>query len=356
MSRVTRKFDEGDPPARPRRVSIREVARRANVAQGTVSHVLNHPERVSQAKREAVERAIAELGFVRHEAARHLRSGYSTTLGLLLLDAWNPSFQDVARGVEQSTGQDWNLLLANSGRDIERERTYLRLFAEARVAGLIVIPHDEYAEGLHRIRGDGVPVVVIDRAETDEDALSVAVDDVHGGWLIARHLLDLGHRKLVFIGDESAATPVHDRLTGVRRAVAEAGVELQVIACDLTVPAGRLVGERLAALPANERPSAIVTAIDLLAFGVMQAMLQRGIRVPEEVSLTGYDDVDFTRQLSVPLTTVHRPHVAMGETAARLLIATISGEDPPERHAVFKPELVVRDSTAPPPNERMRRQ
>lgn len=336
-------------------MSIRDVARRANVAQGTVSHVLNHPSRVSPAKREAVEKAIAELGFVRHEAARQLRAGYSTTLGLLLLDAWNPSFQDMAKGVEQATeGPGWNLLLANSARHLERERTYLRLFAEARVAGLIVIPHDEYAEGLHRIRSGGVPVVIVDRAETDDASLSVAVDDVHGGWLVARHLIELGHRQLVFVGDETAATPVHDRLAGVRNAVTEAGGSLEVIACDLTIEAGREVGERLAAIPAEERPTAVITAIDLLAFGVMQALLQHGIRVPDEISLTGYDDVAFTRQLSVPLTTVHRPHLEMGAEAARLLMATIAGETPAPRHVVFQPELVVRDSTAPPPSERKR--
>jgi LacI family transcriptional regulator len=333
----------------------------ANVSPGTVSNVLNHPERVSQPRREAVEQAIRRLGYVRHEAARHLRAGYSSTLGLLLLDAWNPGFTDVARGVEDTTSsRGWTVLISNSARDSERERTYLRLFAEGRVSGLIVIPHDQFGENLHRIRAGGVPVVVVDRAETGPDGLSVAVDDVTGGRLAAQHLIDLGHRHLAFVGDERAATPVHDRLTGVRKAVAEANadVRLDVLPADLTVEAGRATGNQLAGRRPGQGATAVVAAIDLLAFGVLQALLSHGIRVPGDISLVGYDDIPFARQLSVPLTTVRRPHYAMGTTAAEMLTTALSGEAPKQRHVVFPPELVVRESTGAPhpaPAERKKR-
>jgi LacI family transcriptional regulator len=332
------------------RVSIKDVARAANVSQGTVSHVLNHPDRVSPARREAVEQAIRELGFVRHEAARHLRAGYSSTVGLLLLDAWNPGFTDVARGVEDTTmGRGWTVVISNSARDIDREKTYLRLFHEQRVAGLIVVPHDQSADNLHEIRSGGVPVVVVDRAEHGEHGMSVAVDDVAGGELAARHLIGLGHRHIAFVGDEAAAAPVHARLTGVRKAVAEAGVDirLDVIPAELTAEAGSETGAALATLPAGKRPTAVAAAIDLLAIGVLQAFQQRGIRVPDDISLVGYDDIPFTRQLSVPLTTVHRSHYDMGVTAAQMLTSALSGEVPNARHVVFQPELVVRESTGP---------
>lgn len=322
------------------------MARRAGVSQGTVSHVLNHPERVRPTRRESVEKAIRELGFVRHEAARHLRSGQSTTLGLVLLDAWNPGFQDMARGVEETaTDGGWNVLLSNSARDLTRERTYLQLFSEARVAGLIVIPHDEYADNLHQIRADGVPVVVVDRAETGQEGLSIAVDDIAGGRLAARHLLDLGHRRIAFVGDHTAATPVHDRLTGVRQAVAEAGAELEVLSCNLTMEAGREIGERLARRTPSKRPTAVTAAIDLVAIGVLHALQQRGLRVPDDLSLLGYDDIPFARELTVPLTTVRRPHHEMGVAAAGLLTSTIAGREPAERHLTFQPALVVRSST-----------
>lgn len=346
----------GETPARRRRrVGIKDVARLAGVSQGTVSHVLNHPDRVSPEKTAAVEAAIAQLGFIRNEPARQLRAGYSNTVGLLLLDAWNPGFMDLARGVEDATAaRGWPVLISNSGRDIDREKTYLRLFAEGRVAGLIVIPHDEFADGLHRIRTGGIPVVVVDRAESGEHKLSVAVDDVTGGHEAARHLIELGHRRLVFVGDEVAAAPVHDRLLGVRKAVDEAvgtglDVRLQVMAAELTVEAGRDVGERLARMPASRRPTAVTAAIDLLAFGVLQALLSHGIRVPAEMSLMGYDDIPFARQLSVPLSSVRRPHYEMGTTAAHLLADVLTGGTPQDRHVVFKPELVVRSSTAAAP-------
>jgi hypothetical protein len=147
-----------------RRPTTKDVARRAGVSQGTVSNVLNHPEWVSGPKRKAVEEAIAELGFVRHEAARHLRTGYSQTIGMLLLDTDNPGFIHIARGVEDyAIERGWTVLIANSPRDLQRERAYLRVYAEARVAGVIVVPHDEFDEGLHDIGSGGMPAVVIDR-------------------------------------------------------------------------------------------------------------------------------------------------------------------------------------------------
>jgi LacI family transcriptional regulator len=344
VSRVTAR---GPRPSR--RVGIKDVARLADVSPGTVSNVLNHPERVRPERREAVEQAIQQLGYVRHEAARHLRAGYSSTIGLLLLDAWNPGFIDVARGVEDTTASNgWTVLISNSGRDLDREKAYLRLFAEGRVAGLIAVPHDQFGEQLHRIRAGGVPVVVVDRAETGEDGMSVAVDDVTGGELAARHLLDLGHRHLAFVGDEAAAAPVHDRLLGVRRAVeaTDADVRLDVLPAELTVDAGRAVGDRLAT--GHDRPTAVVAAIDLLAFGVLQALLHHGVSVPGDVSLCGYDDVPFARQLSVPLTSVRRPHYDMGTCAAEMITQVLTGESPEPRHVLFSPDLVVRESTAPP--------
>jgi LacI family transcriptional regulator len=333
------------------RVGIKEVARLAQVSQGTVSNVLNHPERVTHARRNAVEDAIRQLGYVRHEAARHLRAGSSSTLGLLLLDAWNPFFTEVARGVEDTTSsRGWTVLLSNSARDSHREKTYLRLFAEGRVAGLIVVPHDEFTGDLHRIRAHGVPAVVVDRAETGPHGLSVAVDDVTGGQLAGRHVIELGHRHVAFIGDETSAAPVRDRLEGVQTAVAAADsrVRLDVMPAELTVDAGRAVGDKLAAMPASKRPTAVAAAIDLIAFGVLQAFLKHGIRVPADVSVVGYDDIPFARQLAVPLTTVRRPAYDMGTTAAEMLLTALAGSQPVRRHVVFQPELRVRESTSAP--------
>jgi LacI family transcriptional regulator len=331
-----------------RRATTKDVAERAGVSQGTVSNVLNHPEWVSEPKRKAVEQAIAELGFVRHEVARHLRTGYSQSIGVLLLDTDNPGFIHIARGVEDyAIERGWNVLIANSARDLERERAYLRVYAESRVAGVIVVPHDEFDEGLHDIRAGGMPVVVIDRLETGQGNISVGVDDLAGGRSAGEHLVALGHRHIAFAGDHTTATPVHDRMIGLRNAVTAAGGSLDVLPTDLSVDGGRVIGTELADLAPSRRPTAVVAAIDLIAFGLMQALVQHGVRVPDDVSLVGYDDVPFGKQLSVPLTSVRRPHYEMGAMAAELLLAVVSGRPPPRRHIVFDPELVVRSSTGP---------
>ncbi len=351
MSRITESPDGPvEASERRRRVSRGDVAAYAGVSHGTVSHVLNHPDRVRPATRARVEAAIAELGFVRDEAARHLRAGYSTTIGLMLLDAWNPGFMEIARGVEDRTvDEQWTVLMSNSARDTAREQRYLREYAERRVAGLLVIPNDQVSEADHQLRHDDIPMVVIDRAEHGPDDLSVAVDDLVGGGLQADHLDRLGHRRIAYVGNPEAALPVRARFAGFRDRLrrADEPVELEVVPAPLTVAAGLEVGRELAARPAERRPTAVATAVDLLAIGVLQGLLSAGVRVPEELSLVGYDDIPFTAQLSVPLTSVARPHHRMGFQAADLLLGVLDGGSPEVRHVLLEPELVVRSSTAP---------
>ena len=345
----------GNSLSNRRRVSRADVAARAGVSHGTVSHVLNHPERVRPDTRARVEAAIAELGFVRDEAARHLRAGYSTTIGLMLLDAWNPGFTEIARGVEERTADGpWTILMSNSARDSRREERYLQEYVARRVAGLLVIPNDQVREANHQLRHDDIPMVIIDRAEHGPGNLSVAVDDLVGGALQADHLLGLGHRRIVYVGNTEAALPVRARFAGFsgRLERVPGAVDLEVVPAPLTLDAGVAVGRDLAARPASRRPTAVATAVDLLAIGVLQGLLGAGVRVPEDVSLIGYDDIPFTAQLSVPLTSVARPHHRMGFEAADLLLSVLDGREPDQRHVLLEPELVVRTSTsiAPEPS------
>lgn len=304
-----------------------------------------------------MEAAIAELGFVRDEAARHLRAGYSTTIGLMLLDAWNPSFTEIARGVEDRTsGEQWTVLMSNSARDTAREQRYLREYAERRVAGLIVIPNDEGREKHHQLRHGDIPMVVVDRAESGVNTLSVAVDDISGGRLQADHLLTHGHRRIAFVGDPDTARPVQARFAGFSQQLARSGreIDLEVISAPLTINGGLEVGRQLAARQPAHRPTAIAAAVDLLAIGLLQSLLAAGIRVPDDVSLLGYDDVPLIAQLSVPLSSVARPHHQMGLDAAELLLSVLAGQPPPEPHLLLQPELVVRSSTGPPPTSATR--
>jgi LacI family transcriptional regulator len=327
--------------------SIRDVAERAGVSVGTVSNVLNNSPRVSPDATERVRAAIAELGYVRNDAARQLRAGRSTTVGLVVLDVRNPFFTDVARGVEDEAAKHGlSVLLGNSSEDAQRESGYLDLFEEQRVHGVLISPYGDIEPRLRQLRERGTPVVLVDRESRDAAVSSVSVDDVAGGRLAVEHLLATGRRRLVFAGGPFDIRQVSDRLAGAREAVAAVpGATLEVLeVAALTVLEGRRLGEELIARP--ERPDAIFAANDLVAVGLLQALVMSGdMRVPDDLALIGFDDIDFASAAVVPLSSIRQPRHEIGATALRILREEAAEPDLPPRRIVFQPELVVRAST-----------
>lgn len=331
-------------------VSVKDVAAAASVSVGTVSNVLNRPEKVAPATVERVMRAIDELGFVRNDAARQLRAGRSRSIGLVVLDVGNPFFADVARGAEARAAQEgMAILLGSSDESQEREALYVDLFREQRVNGLLITPAAEQLAPLARLQDAGIPVVLVDREVRDEPFCSVAVDDVEGGRLAAAHLLSLGRRRIAYVCGPTTIRQVADRLEGARRAVdGVVGAQLEVIEVGaLTVLQGRAAGDEIAARTPSERPDAVFGANDLLAVGVLQALaLRRDVRVPEEIALIGYDDIDFAASTVVPLSSIRQPARLIGSTAVDLLLRELDEtEESYERSVRFEPELVVRQST-----------
>ncbi|MDZ8275032.1 LacI family DNA-binding transcriptional regulator [Microbacterium aquimaris] len=330
-------------------VSIKEVAAAAGVSVGTVSNVLNRPDKVSEATAQRVTAAIESLGFVRNDAARQLRAGRSRSIGLVVLDAANPFFAEVARGVEDRAAEaGMVVLLGNTDEASAREDAYLDLFREQRVNGVLITPTGDDTAKLERLRAAGIPVVLVDREAPDSGLASVAVDDVEGGHLAVAHLLANGRRRVAFVGGSPSIRQVSDRLAGARRAVDEVeGAVLQTIeVATLTVLQGRAAGERIVAMPAEKRPDAVFAANDLLAVGLLQAFaLMSDIRVPEDIALVGYDDIDFASATVVPLSSVRQPASAIGRSAVDLLLREIDGAAE-ERTVRFRPELVVRASSA----------
>ncbi len=344
-----------------RPAGIKDVAQRAGVSVGTVSNVLNRPDLVSPAKRERVQQAIAELGFVRNETARALRNGSSRTLAYVIFDSSNPFFTDVAKGAEDAArAAGLVLYIASSAEDVDRESEHLDVLLEQRVRGVLITPLDRDSEQLRRLPAQGVPVVLVDRASHDPTAwCSVSVDDVEGGDLAVEHLIDLGHTRIAFVGGPVTLPQVADRLAGARRAIERATLppeSLTVVDTPaLVVPEGRLAGQRVIGLPARRRPTAAFCANDLLALGFLQQMTQHGVPVPSEMSIVGYDDIDFAAAAAVPLTSVAQPRHELGRAACELLLAEATARTTSEgwrqhvhRQVEFQPELVVRASTAPP--------
>jgi DNA-binding LacI/PurR family transcriptional regulator len=349
--------------------SIKEVARQAGVSVGTVSNVLNRPDTVAPVRRQRVLDAIDKLGFVRNESARQLRAGHSRTIGLVVIDVANPFFTDVARGVESITDENNSMLmLCSSGEDRKRELRHLEMLEQLRVLGILITPVDSNDPLIDEIARRGTPVVLVDSWSKGRKRCSVGVNDVLGGRLAVAHLLAQGHRRIAFVGGPFPIRQVTERLQGAREAVgAYRGVpvaELPVIeTASLTVAAGRAAGVTIAELPASRRPTAAFCANDLVALGVLQEMTRRGLRIPQDLALVGYDDIEFAGAAAVPLTSVRQPREALGRTAGQLLLEEVrAGANHRHRHVVFDPDLVIRDSSSrrirrrsvPPANHRTR--
>ncbi|GAA4661743.1 LacI family DNA-binding transcriptional regulator [Arthrobacter cryoconiti] len=330
--------------------SVKDVAALAGVSVGTVSNVLNRPEKVSPAVMTKVQMAIEKLGFVRNDAARQLRAGMSHSIGLVVLDAANPFFTDLARGAEDSAAaKGFSVLVGNSSDDERREASYLGLFEQQRVLGILLSPVGDILSRLEQLRRRGIPTVLVDRVSDNASFSSVGVDNVAGGEMAVRHLLSLGRRRIVFVGGPSSIRQVADRLTGARKAIKEVfDATLEVIEPDsLTVLSGRAAGEAIRNRPVEERPDAIFAANDLLAVGILQALMLMGtVQVPQEIALIGYDDIEFASAAVVPLSSIRQPSALIGSTALELLLQEVSAEPGfKTSRVVFPPELVVRAST-----------
>jgi len=324
---------------------VRHVAEMAGVSIGTVSNVLNQPERVGAATRERVESAMASLGFVPSRAAAQLRSRRSGLIGVVVPDVGNPFWASALRGVETvADTAGVSLVVGSTHQDPDRQRQLLRVLESQGVDGLVIAPIDranDWAVFERRRYG----VVTVERPTPGSRGSWVSLDDVEGARLIVGHLLDLGHRRIALVNGPTRVSWCAQRRRGAVTAVTDRGLDprgviLDVVVEDLTVEQGTAAVAPL--LDAHDA-SAVMCVNDMLALGALLAMQQRHLRVPEDVALAGYDDASFAPALNPPLTTVRQPSFAMGVAAAELLLR--EGGRRPGDHVEFRPELVVRAST-----------
>ncbi len=339
--------------ARPARttVSIRDVAALAGVSVGTVSNTINHPEMVRKHTRDVVERAIAELGFVPNQQARVLTGASSQVIGLVVLDIMSPFFMEAASAVERAANEAGHvMILCDSENAPDRQTRLLTMLAAQRVRGVLLTPASSDAPRISEWDGDRrLPIVFLDYLDSP-DACSVSVDHVAGARLAVRHLLQLGHREIAFVGGPTLLHQFAQRSRGAREALAEAGLDPATALVEESVAAigirdGMLAAERLLD---RGLPTAVFCGNDMLAFGVYRRLAQAGVRVPEDVALVGYDDITFAADWVVPLTSVRQPTYELGYRAANLLLEHSSG-DPGHVHQqiVLPPSLIVRASSDP---------
>ncbi|ADD42952.1 LacI family DNA-binding transcriptional regulator [Stackebrandtia nassauensis] len=335
-------------PGKRHRYSMSDVAARAGISVGTVSNVLNHPERVAEETRRRVREVIDTLGFIRNAPAMNLRSGSSAAVGVVVLDIANPFFTEVLRGAEDRLADEGLLLIVCSSDDaLDKEEHYLRVLEEHRVQGMLITPAMADLNPLVDLRNRGLGVVLLDRTEADGKLCAVAVDDVRGGELAGEHLLSLGHRRIAFLNGPLSLRQCAERREGLRRAVTTAGLDPDGVLTEIELPSLNAQGGEAAIRElGRDLPTAVFCVNDLVALGALRALDQRGIVVPDQISLVGYDDVEFTAMLSPSLTTIRQPKYQLGKAAAELfLIDARQDDDHWHQQTVFQPELIVRDST-----------
>jgi LacI family transcriptional regulator len=325
---------------------MRDVAELASVSIQTVSLVVNGKAQIGDTTRARVQDAIAQLGYIPHVAAQTLRSGHSGNIGLLIPDAHNPHFWSYVRGVEEVAVQhNYSVLLTISNLDPDCERRALRSLIEQRVDGLVLmLSYPElFCAELEALRRRGKPVVG-DRGNCSGDEVTIPYDRMAREMMA--HLLSLGHRRIGLIHSVGRSEHAMERVTAYCESLAAVGpgVEEQLIVrCRPTFAETFEAAEHL--LNLRPRPTAILGICDLAAFSAMQAALQRGLRIPQDISIAGFDDIDMSALLTPGLTTARAHSLDAGRTLARLLLDRIANPDRPPRRVEMPAELVIRGST-----------
>ncbi len=330
-----------------RRVTISDVAELAGVSYQTVSRVINNNPNVSAATRQRVQEIIVETKYRPSYIARSLVTARTATIGLVVPDISNPFFSSVARGAEEVASEHgYTVLLCNTGEDASREIEVLNLLHERYVDGVIVCGSRQEDEVLRKALAQFQAAVLINRRVQGGSIPAILVDDTLGGYQNTEHLLQLGHTAIGFLAGPAASYSGARRLEGYENALADAGVDRMVEwvqYCTPTVAAGEVAAHRL--LDAQPELTALFCYNDLVAVGALRACAALGKRVPDEMAITGFDDILLATLVSPALTTCHVPRAQMGSQAVSMLLACINDEADRCREIVVKPELMIRAST-----------
>lgn len=329
--------------------SIKDVARLAGVSTATVSRTLAEPDKVSEATREKVQRAIERSGYVRNELARSFRMQSTQTILVLIPDIGNPFYSLIIQGLEEvAQKQGYRLLLGDTQNHPEREIEYLQSVMQRQVDGVISLGHT-LPQVLEFKDGKAVPLVMACEYLHDAAVSSICIDNIAAAQLAMRHLLDLGHRRIAFINGPAHTPLSKDRLRGYREALKAAGLPYDkelVARGDFSLRSGELVATEL--LQRKIKFSAVFAANDAMGIGAIKVLRAHGRDVPCDVSVMGFDDIEFAQYVEPPLSTIHQPRRDIGRAAMLRMLALLSGTASLPNQVVLGHELVVRGTTAPP--------
>jgi LacI family transcriptional regulator len=337
------------------KITIADIAEKAGVSKATVSRVLNNrPEGVGKETRERIQAIVRETGFQPSGVARGLATGKSRTVGLIIPDIANPFFPLLVRGVEVALSKaGYSLFLCNSACDILKEKDYVQLLMEKGVDGIILDSAESDCDcQLELLEKKGVPFVLLDRNIRGRDgSVGVFFDNHLGARLAAERFFARPECMLAFINGPADLSPFTLRLEGIREVMREKGVpedRLKVLTGDFSLENGyQLISDLIAEARAGTgfRFNAVFTSNDMMAIGAVRALKDHGIAVPDEVEVIGFDDIEISRLVEPPLSTISQPGLEMGARSADLLLRMIEGKKPRPKTLVMKPGLVLRGTT-----------
>jgi len=327
------------------------VAERAGVSYSTVSRVVNGHPNVHASTRGRVQAAMSELGYVAHVTARALASGRTQAIGLLAEEIDNPFFSVVIKGIDQEISlADYDLLLCTTHSRREKEAEYVARLSRGMVDGLLIVLPTGLPEYVARLRSERYPFVLIDHDSDAPGCNIVNAANRSGTREGIAYLISLGHRRIGFITGRHDVGASHQRLAGYRDALAEAGIrhdDALVVAGDFLEPRGYEATHELLAI--SHGPTAIFASSDAAAFGVLGAARDAGLQVPRDLSVLGFDDIVEASYVGAALSTVRQPLREMGRVAVQRLLSLLSDPSQPAARLVMDTELVIRQTTAPPP-------
>ncbi len=328
--------------------TMRDVAKRAHVSIATVSHVINGTRKVAPETTERIVQAMKELNYHPNAVAQSLRTRSTKVIGVLVSDITNPFFASLVRGAEDAAFEaGYSLIVCNSDESPEREDLYVRLFRRRRVDGILISPvGDGLTEAVSQLRDGKTPLVFIDRCPAGWEADAVLSDNIKGSRLATLHLARAGHTRIGIILGIKGATTTEERLNGYRQGLEESGLSFcgeYVRYGSYRVEGGRLAMNSLFLL--EEPPSAVFSTNNLMTIGVFQELLNRGVRIPDEMALVAFDDLVWAEMVRPRLTAVSQRPVEIGREAVRLLLERLSVTGRYERRVIRIPvELRVRES------------
>lgn len=336
-----------DGESRP--VTLRDIAREAGVSINTVSRALNGKPDVSEATRALVQAVAARLDYRPNQLARGLRQQRTATIGVVIADVANPFFAEVVKGIERAAYQEgYSIILANTEEDQDRESRAVRTLVERQVDGILIAPAQRSDETVRYLMQRQVRFVLLARFFEGLDAPAVVNDDREGARLAVRHLLQRGHRDILYLNGPPYNSSARLRLSGYRDALEEAGIPFRpslVLTTDARSAGGYAAIQQ--ALAAGLRFTAVFCFSDYVSFGAIKALRQAGLSIPSDVAVMGYDDIDLAEIVEPALSTVHVAKTRLGQVAAHMLMGMIGGsEGRAERPGmvVLAPQVVIRES------------